>query len=141
MALENGADHDRLMDAIKEALAGLPALRPGRPKGTPDHANRSLGPALAEIYASYAMETPTRRARKVANNAHGPLQSEFYGPFKDFVDLVYSVVPLRLRRTRDGAIKSTDRLVRDGIEHLRPPNEQVQEFSPPIKNHKRTAPE
>ncbi len=121
IAMDNGTDSPLLIGAIKDALTELPAARPGRPKDTTDHASRYLGPALAEIYASYAGSSPTRRNRKVTKTDYGPLQSELYGPFKDFFDLVYSVVPLQLRRTKDGAIKSTDMLVREGIEHLRPP--------------------
>ena len=141
MALESGANRALLVDAVTEALAALPPVKPGRPKGTPDHASRYLGPALAEIYASYALKPATRRNRRAANTFHGPLQSEVYGPFKSFVDLVYSVIPLRLRRTSDGAIKSTDKIVRDGIEHLRPPTRRVRKSSPTIKNHKRTTPQ
>ncbi len=118
IAMESGIDRDLLAGAIKDALAALPPARKGRPKGTTDHASRNLGPVLAGIYAAYGDGRPKRSNRKVSKTKYGPPQTDAYGPFKDFVELVFSVVPERLRRNKDGGIKSLDHLIREGIAHI-----------------------
>jgi hypothetical protein len=119
VAMEERTDPDLLVGAMEKALVTLPAASKGRPKKTIDHASRYLGPALAEIYIAYADGRPKRSNRKIDKTEDGPRQTVAYGPFREFVELVFSIVPERLRRTKKGGLKSLDHLVREGVAHLK----------------------
>ena len=121
LAMERGVNPDLLVGAIREALSILPLARKGRPKGTEDNASQYLGPALAEIYAAYAEKDPARSIRRTSLSEYGQEQSKEYGPYTDFVQFIFSLLPERLRRTRKGGLKSLDHLVREGVEHIHPP--------------------
>lgn len=101
-----------LRNAIEAALGTLDKPRRGRPKGSIDHASRLLGQRLAHIYTRYRGERPTRR--------NDPATGQLYGPFKDFVETVMSVVPRRLFKYKsapDSEItKSVDMIVLYGVD-------------------------
>lgn len=101
-----------LLNAVESALSVLGKPRRGRPKGSIDYASRLLGQRLAYIFTSYRGEHPTRRI--------DPVTGQLYGPFKDFVETVVSVVPRRLFKYKsapDSEItKSVDMIVRYGVD-------------------------
>jgi hypothetical protein len=114
LALENDeVDPDQLRAAISKAKSAL--LRParGRPKGTRDFASQHLAQALADIYLRHSVKRPTRRRLSLADEPHE------YGPYKDFVELIVSIIPVRLRSSKKGGLKGVDHLVRIGVEHIR----------------------
>lgn len=112
MALDQGPVEPALLrDAAGQALRELPAPGRGRPRGKPDVAARKLAEALAETYAGHAVARPTRHKAWLSGE-------EEYGPYRDFVEEVMSVVPDRLRTTKMGGLKSVDHLVRIGVEHI-----------------------
>jgi len=114
LALENDeVDPGRLRAAISEAKAELPRPSRGRPKGAKDFASERLAQALADIYLRHAGKRPTRR------RAGEGIDAVEYGPFKDFVGEIVLVIPIFLRRTSKGGLKSVDHLVRIGVEHTR----------------------
>jgi plasmid stabilization system protein ParE len=113
IALEQAPiDAEALSQAVRDALASISKPGRGRPHGTKDFAGERLAIGLATIYAEYR-EPPVRRVLV----EHGIE----YGPFKNFVEDVVSIIPRRLRRTGKGAIKSVDHLVRIGVEHIKQP--------------------
>ena len=118
VAMEKAIDRRRLHQAVESALTALPAKTSHRPQGTQDHARHYLAQALAEIYASYAGENPTRRRRQVDDPENRQLTSQEYGPFSDFVETVFSVVPERLRRSKKGGLKGLDHFLKLSIRHL-----------------------
>ncbi len=107
-------DGQKLLDAVRAAKATVPPPSRGRPAGTGDFASAKLASALAEIYRRHSGNTPARRVAQ--DRGSGQLE---YGPFKDFVEEIVSIIPHRLRRSEKGGLKGIDHLVRRGIESKR----------------------
>ncbi len=114
LSLETGKpDRRELLDAIRAAKATLTPPSRGRPAGTSDFASERLASALADIYRRHSGDTPVRRVAQ--DRGSGRLE---YGPFKDFVEEIVSIIPHRLRRSGKGGLKGIDHLVRRGIESM-----------------------
>ncbi len=112
LSLESSeSDRQKLLDAVRAAKATLPPPTRGRPAGTSDFASEKLASALADIYRRHSGDTPARRVAQ--DRGSGRLE---YGPFKDFVEQIVSVIPDRLRRSGKGGLKGIDYLVRRGVE-------------------------
>jgi len=112
LAIETSVpDKDQLAAAIDKALDATPAPSVGRPTGTRDEAGQRLAIELAQIYQSYKEERPTRRNPRETGG-------EEYGPYKDFVEEVMSIVPRLLRQTSKGGFKSVDHMVRIGVAYM-----------------------
>ncbi len=113
MAVEEGkVTAQSLAAAARSARLSTPRPRRGRPLGTRDHAGERLARGLADIYYRYRGTKPARRVRPERGGVE-------YGPFKEFVEEVMSVVPRRLRQTSKGGHKGIDHLVRVGVKHIR----------------------
>jgi hypothetical protein len=113
LALENQTiDPAILIKACRYALDSLPVPKPFRPKGTQNSAQRFLASELASIYSRH-VEKPTRIFDKESNT--------FKGPFRKFVQAVMGLVPIQLRRKRDGSTRLVDHMVQIGVESLRKP--------------------
>lgn len=97
-----------LKQAAERALVALPRPPRGRRRS---EAWKRLAEDLADIYSRYATK-PTRRVHERGRES---------GPFRDFVEIVVSKIPLAHRMTTKGHIKRVDYLVRVGIQSLRPP--------------------
>jgi len=109
-ALESEVPHpDLLLQATKAALASLTKPKPGRPKNTPNYAMKSLAIELAMAYE--------RHVRKPGRNVD-PFSYIESGSYRDFIELVLSIIPARLRATRRGTIPNVDYLVRLGVNHI-----------------------
>lgn len=106
-------DRQRLLGAVRAAKAMLLPASRGRPAGTSDFASQRLAIALADIYRRHSSDTPARRV--ALDSGSGRLE---YGPFKDFVDEIVSVIPDRLRRSGKGGRKGIDHFVRRGVEGM-----------------------
>jgi hypothetical protein len=121
MALETAApDGLALQQAAQQALANLPAPARGRPAGRQDVAARAVAPRLAQIYGAYAERNPTRRVEIGSGRD--------YGPLKEFVIEVMSVLPDECRMSAKGGLKSVDHIVRLGVSSLTrnpPPSDQL----------------
>jgi hypothetical protein len=115
MALEgDGVDPELLRETISRLRAAFPKPQKGRPVGTKDFASKELASGLADIYERFSGKPVTRRLlvdRSKVSDSHRE-----YGPFKDFVDEILAVVPPKLRRTRKGALRSSDYFVRIAVE-------------------------
>lgn len=106
-------DRQKLLDAARAVKAMLPPPSRGRPAGTSDFASEKLASALADIYRRHSGDTPARRV--VQDKGSGRPE---YGPFKDFVEEIVSVIPDHLRRSGKGGFKGIDHFVRRGIESM-----------------------
>ncbi len=114
LALETGEpDRQELLDAVRAAKATLLPASRGRPAGTSDVASEKLASALADIYRRHGGGIPARRVAQ--DSGSGRLE---YGPFKDFVEEILSVIPDRLRRSGKGGSKGIDHFVRRAIESM-----------------------
>ena len=115
MALEKDAiDTEHLREAAQVARKSLPRPTRGHPTWAEDLASRKLSQRLAEIFGTYTGTVPTRRVRP-------ELGAPEYGPFREFVEEIVAIMPVRLRRTSKGGVKNVDYLVRMGVEHVKPP--------------------
>jgi hypothetical protein len=119
MALEeNAIDTEHLREAARAARNSLPKPTRGRPKWAEDLASRKLAQRRAGIFSAYTETAPTRRVPP-------ELGAPEYGPFREFVEEIVAIMPVRLRRTSKGGVKNVDHLVRMGVEHLKPPKLRV----------------
>ncbi len=91
----------------------LPPASRGRPAGTSDFASEKLASALADIYRRHSGDTPARRVAQ--DRGSGRLE---YGPFKDFVEQIVSVIPDPLRRSGSSGPKGIDHFVRRAVESM-----------------------
>jgi len=100
-------NEEKTITACQHALKSLPTPKPSRPKGTKNHAQISLAIALAEIYARH-VAMPTRIFDSEKNT--------FRGPFKDFVQAIMDLIPVQLKRKKDGGTRLVDHMVQIGVE-------------------------
>lgn len=114
VALEaDGPDAHVLRETISRLRAALPKPEKGRPAGTKDFASEKLASGLADIYERFSGNAAARRLlvdHSKLSNTH-----KEYGPFKNFVDEILTVVPPKLRRTQRGGLRSSDYFVRIAV--------------------------
>ena len=83
------------------------------PPGIKDFASDQLAKKLADVYERFSGQAAMRRVlvdERKTSESHVE-----YGPFKEFIDEVLSIIPRKLRQTETGAIPSSDSFVRKAV--------------------------
>lgn len=98
-----------LRKATLDAIASLPPPKAGRPGGSGDAASALLAQKLAEAY--------NRHVRKPTVTVE-PQSKIISGKYVNFVTLVYSIIPTRLRPKRKGIAPGLEYVISMGIDHI-----------------------
>jgi hypothetical protein len=111
-------DPDAYLESATAAFAALPKPKPGRPPGSDDQASRECALRMADTYLRFTGKSPTRRYDFYSGESGAE-----YGPFRDFVAAMLSLIPDRLLRSLHphalGTTKAIDHITRLGIEQLK----------------------
>jgi len=84
----------------------------GRPPGSANWASRQLGLGLATLWFEQRGSQPTRRF-----DAYG--SGRPHGPYRDFVAMIWALLPALARQQRKGHVPDVDHFVRLSIDAFR----------------------
>jgi hypothetical protein len=105
----NLASDDRALrderDFRRDRAKRFPIRKPGRPRGAANFAARQFGLGLAMIWWE--------------NTGRPPSRYEGHGTYAEFVDLIASAVPRRVRRNPGAELPSIEYLVRESVRDFR----------------------
>ena len=107
--------------ARRGSLIGRSQRGRGRPVGAANWAVGQLGLGLAMFWEEYVLRKPTRRFDAIGNKGE-------YGPYREFVALIVSVLPGRLQIKRKGQVPKIDHFVRTSIDEFKVARQAPEEY-------------
>ena len=109
----------RLRNAVLLAITELGPPRRGRPKHSDSLAVRQFALSLAHLYQIHTGDKPGRRVDWNTGKE--------FGPFRDFINVIYGLLPIEFQFYKSGRSKGIDRLVKLA----------VSEYSGALRRYKR----